>query len=95
MSQFESVTSLLQALRLEALTEARKVEGVGNRAAVVADLGTNIVRVGKVGGMIIAHPDLSMVTHVETLDGVSAGCRHRHRRLSTAFINAYHQTRGG
>ena len=60
-------------MRLEVLTEPRYVEGIVDRAAVVADLGTSIVRVAKAGSIIIAHPDLSMVTHAERLDGMSAG----------------------
>ena len=50
----------------------------------MADLSTAVVCVAKAGSMIIAHSDLSVVTYEERLDGVSAGCRHRHCWPSTA-----------
>ena len=78
---------------MRVFTQVGKVVGVGDPA--VADLSTTVVRVAKVGSIIIAHPDLSMITHAERLDSVSAGCRHRHCWPSTAFSKAHDQIFNG
>ena len=51
----------------------------------MADLSTTVVRVAKVGSIIVAHSDLSVITHAERLDGVPASCRHiaGHRQPSS------------
>ena len=79
----------------EAPTDGRKIEGIGDRAAVVTDLATTVVRIAKAGSIIIAHSDLSVVTHAERLDSVPTDCRHRHCWPSTAFSKAPDQARVG